>query len=133
LRGKIEEPCTIKENSKNEAELNNLLKEDRSSEITPSNKIRILRSKVNNVIWLQCKSCMYFKELNLDRKLNYFHNGKICKGKECFGIGDHVIRFSGKLFGAVGIMIRHMMMTQVNMIMNMKKMKKNPLKLQEKN
>jgi hypothetical protein len=67
-----------------------------------SSEANILRGNIQNRLFLQCRGVICFKDLNLDRRMNYFRNGKLCNNEDIFEEGDHIVRFSDKLLGGKG-------------------------------
>jgi hypothetical protein len=64
------------------------------------NKVfRIIIVKSKCLMILQCKTKVEASELDLKRNMNYFVNGRKVVKDDFFGVGDHFIRYSGKLLG----------------------------------
>jgi hypothetical protein len=55
-----------------------------------NDKVRILKGKVGDKILIQCKKLVYFEELDLDKRMCYYCNGRLCKNGDCFDVGDHI-------------------------------------------
>jgi hypothetical protein len=79
---------------------------------------KILKSNVNNLIILQCKKDIRFKELGFDNNLIFTCNGKKLFNESVIYMGDQFIRFSDKLLdGAIhleNVQFKHFAISQAS-------------------